>query len=852
MNPKKQASAHLASALIPCGLILLSLLVTGAVPFGDKSILISDACGQYLDFLSLWRGVLSGEHSIFYTFSKNMGGDMLNLAAYYLLSPFNLLFLFSNTQNLPLFYTLVVVLKLSLCGLTFYHTAGKFWGFRWSGLLFSTAYALTAYNVLYGWNIMWLDGVLVLPLLALGLHQMLKKNRPWLYCLCLFYALATNFYIGYMLCITAVLLFAAELFLCRCPVRNIPAHLGRFSLASCIGGLSAACIWLPTFLSLAGERSQTNTTEFLLARNFSVYGFLPKLLCGAASTKEMAGGTPHVFCGTLVLLLVILFLLNRGICLRTKLAAAGILTAVFLSFYLQPLNIIWHGFSTNNSFNYRYSFIFSFFLIGVAQYLFDRRQLIPVRAVFISAGALLAAFLLGILQRRGFSHMAGSAVSLLTLAAAVFFFGRPAKSRIALILLCGLSFAELGLNCAISWGVLTTYYKMVEPSSYRSFVQETEAAVNHVKETDTGFYRMEKNYHRSINDSSLFSYNGLSHFSSTEPVFTKQFMRKMGFSSEYDFWAWYGDGSTAEVDSLLGVKYLLSRQPLTGRKDYLLLAEQEGIYIYQNTSALPVALLCNEEIAEVSLAEQNPVALHNQIWTGLTSQSADILTAADAAFSLQNLNVMEDGGKTTVYTKTDPSQDAAACWDIPVTESLPLYLYFSAPDFQETELWINGEYNGIYFDMDRWNMINAGTHHPGDLLHIELRPMGDTLTLTDAFFFYEDQAQLADFAASLQINAPTLIRRSDSCLEGSFTTRDSALLLFTIPRNQGWQLQIDGQHVPMETVLDTFMAARVTVGTHSFTLRYLPRGLLPGAGLSACALCAACIWFILQRKKRTK
>lgn len=180
----------------------------------------------------------------------------------------------------------------------------------------------------------------------------------------------------------------------------------------------------------------------------------------------------------------------------------------------------------------------------------------------------------------------------------------------------------------------------------------------------------------------------------------------------------------------------------------LLLAEQEGIYIYQNTSALPIAMLCSEDIAGVSLAEQNPVALHNEIWSGLTGQSADILAAADAAFSLQNLSVMEDDGKISVYTKTDPSLDAAACWDIPVTESLPLYLYFSAPDFQETELWINGEYNGIYFDMDRWNMINAGTH--------------------------------------------------------------------------------------------------------SFTLRYLPRGLLPGAGLSACALCAACIWFILQRKKRTK
>ena len=67
----------------------------------------------------------------------------------------------------------VMVLKITACSVSFFHASAKLYGYKWSHLLFSTAYGLSAYNMLYGWNIMWLDGVLILPLLSLGLYHLL-------------------------------------------------------------------------------------------------------------------------------------------------------------------------------------------------------------------------------------------------------------------------------------------------------------------------------------------------------------------------------------------------------------------------------------------------------------------------------------------------------------------------------------------------------------------------------------------------------------------------------------------------------------------------------------------------------
>ena len=76
--------------------------------------------------------------------------------------------------------------------------------------LISLSYALMQYNMLQSSNIMWLDGVILLPLLLLAVYRFVSGNRKrWLFLTVLF-SIAINWYTGYMTGLFAVCYFLYE------------------------------------------------------------------------------------------------------------------------------------------------------------------------------------------------------------------------------------------------------------------------------------------------------------------------------------------------------------------------------------------------------------------------------------------------------------------------------------------------------------------------------------------------------------------------------------------------------------------------------------------------------------------
>ena len=61
-------------------------------------------------------------------------------------------------------------------------------------------------------------------------------------------------------------------------------------------------------------------------RVISPVGVLPQPADKVDNTMEIYEGMPHVFCGTLVLLLVVLFFLNRQIPIRIRLTALAVIS----------------------------------------------------------------------------------------------------------------------------------------------------------------------------------------------------------------------------------------------------------------------------------------------------------------------------------------------------------------------------------------------------------------------------------------------------------------------------------------------------------------------------------------------
>ena len=66
------------------------MIVKGFVPFGDSSMLYSDAYHQYYPFFVAFRRALRSGESLLYSWDVGLGMDYLGLIAYYLASPLNL------------------------------------------------------------------------------------------------------------------------------------------------------------------------------------------------------------------------------------------------------------------------------------------------------------------------------------------------------------------------------------------------------------------------------------------------------------------------------------------------------------------------------------------------------------------------------------------------------------------------------------------------------------------------------------------------------------------------------------------------------------------------------------------
>ena len=202
----------LLAFIIPFVLLLLLFLAVGIAPFGNTTLVLADAKGQYISYFSFYQKLLQGEADPFYSFSKILGGPIAGLYAYYLASPFNLFFLLFPSEKLPLAMDWLIIIKLSLSSLTMAVFFKERDELRIESLVFTTAYALCGYNIAYAWCLIWIDAVICLPLIATGIEKLFRESKPLLYIIFLAGGIISCFYTGYMLCIFSVLFFGSIIF----------------------------------------------------------------------------------------------------------------------------------------------------------------------------------------------------------------------------------------------------------------------------------------------------------------------------------------------------------------------------------------------------------------------------------------------------------------------------------------------------------------------------------------------------------------------------------------------------------------------------------------------------------------
>ncbi|MEG1305531.1 MAG: YfhO family protein, partial [Oscillospiraceae bacterium] len=354
--------------------------------------------------------------------------------------------------------------------------------------------------------------------------------------LCLTAAIIFNYYIAFMVCI-----FCALYFVCGAIVRSLSAReffsRGLHFLAGALcAGASSAALLVPTLFIVNETKGSIFSLDFSLSANFNLAELFSRMFVGNFRWDDIQSGLPNIYCGMICVVFAVMFFFTRKIKLREKLAYGSLLMILTMSFWIDGLNLIWHGFKAPMWFPYRYSFIFSFVVIILASKALERFELTR-----FSAGAT-GLFLVGIF-------------------AAVCLFRGPALSvkRIAFAFIC----------CAAA-ALLVCFAYRLKNKNLRLCAQAlcavavaSELVINSVfimgtfEKADTSVFRMENTNFRTLNDPLLLGYNGTSFFCSTQDSRVTRVMNRLGYVN-YGESNTYAYGSTAAADSLLSVKYLMS------------------------------------------------------------------------------------------------------------------------------------------------------------------------------------------------------------------------------------------------------------------------------------------------------
>ena len=849
IKKRKPADAlpYLLGGAVCVLLLLIVYAVKGFFPLGAKSVAISDMCHGYIPVYYHFYDFLHGRKALFFDWYSGTGVNMVGVAAVNgLLSPLNLLFLLTPRAGIDRFMNVFLLVKVFLAAVS----SSFFFRRRFEKLpllytvLFSALYALSGWVLIYYMHIIWLDVLIVFPLLIYFCERMMRGKPLTPYVVCVFLTLLCSFYLGVMALTGVFFIGGAYIFLVM-EKTDRPRASFRLGLGTALGAALSAFLLLPGYLQMSGSS------------RYSYTGSLTDILSAAPELNTLK--TVMFSFLQLAFLLAVLTMLDFKERRKASLFAVVSMLVLFLPFIIEGSAMLWH-FGSYKDFPYRFGFVSVFFLLATAAYFISERgDGIPLKMpepARIAVCALLTGALVWAnyrLYRAGIDGTDGRTLAaadalkvcaiLFAVGLCVFFFLLTLKNRkvrrAAVFAVCILQILPVAL---FSFGT-DTHIRYERREHDTDYIAPTLAVAALAELDNTRLERMhDPDMCLNINYGFVAGFGAQSNWTHQIPADLQTSRRALGYSTTYTLLL--DGGGTLFSDALLNMKETVSRRELNGEL-YRFLGETDGYRLYENRISLPNALLADDPDMgfRISVSGRCGEIFENQnrIYAALGGDGTLIRTAENTP--------------QIVSARTDERDQTTFILDAGEREAL----YFTAPyaAWGGIRLVVNGETVPVPSYQKESNETYTSEYNNNCLLlgyfdreKVEVRV--DWIT---------DAAKKSDYAMGL-LSVPKL--EALNALQkgyGAHLTADrrsvnvdvknaaaAGYLLLPVSYDEGWSASVNGESVPVEQAAGYLCAVRVGAGASLVTMKFTPKGLKYGVLISAAALlvCAALAFFELK------
>lgn len=798
---------YILTFFIALFVICVIYLLNNVTPFGDKSLLTIDFYHQYGPMLGELYDRIKNGMNFFYSFNMGMGLPFFRNFFNYMSSFFNIIILFVEKKDLLTSYSIIIGLKCVFSSLTMYYYLHK--KFKTNNFIFislSILYAFNSYFTAYYWNIMWLDGMVFLPLITYGIEKLIDENKPLIYIISLGMMLFSNYFIGYMLCIFSVIYFLIYLlFISKKKKLGNYIHTGLiFSVSSLLaGGLAAICL-IPMYTSMSSISATSDVWPSSQYYSFTLIEFIYNHLSGVNVTvfKSDVINAPNISSSIIVLPLYLLFLFNKKIDLRCKIGYSLLLGIFILSFFWAPIDFIWHAFHVPNDLPYRYSFIYPFILIIISAYSINKID--KVNDIFVLGSFVISMLFVGSVYFVNDFIIDDKIIIVNFIVLIVWYliyvvfkyFNKGYKyisyfSLIVVVLEC-----IIGINN--NWDishVMNRFYSNYESmSSNLDFIKNND---------DSNFYRVERANMDTFNDPSWYGYYGINAFSSMEYENLASLQYALGMPGN-QINSFYYNSNTPIYNIMFNLKYIIGN---VSDDNYTLFYSDavNNNYIYKSKYSSNLMFRVNEDIYDWPIFLSDALVLQNEfISNGFgISNALEIIKYDDDIIINNNDHLIH---KYKLDSKSG-------------------YIYFSSNINSllidgilyvndESNYYINGD-DFNYYSIESMSERKVISFSDCDEIYISYY-----FESTNNFNAYELNYEALDDVINYIANNSVYISEFNEYSIKGYYDGDAGVIYTSIPYDDNWKVLVDGEEVETSLIGNALLSFSIGDGKHNIELKY--------------------------------
>ena len=866
--------------------IAVIYVIFSVFPFGSITVMRMDLYHQYGPlFAELYDRIV--EHkSLLYSLITGGGSSFLGNYLNYLSSPLSFLIFLFDKEDISYAITFIVALKCILSATSFsYYLKKSFNKDNYFLSAFGILYAFSAYFLAYYWNVMWLDAMIMLPLIALGIEKIFKTGDIKLYTVSLIILFFANYYMGYMCCIFAVLYF----FVCfintysndgklnenavyekkystKALMNNVFINRGvKFAFASIIAALICAITLVPVFMILKNSSATSGTFPQTFKSYFDLLDLITSHFALLETTIRSSGDNvlPNIYTGILTFILLPLFLVNNKIKLKEKATYVVLIIFFVFCFNNNCAEYIWHAFHFPNDLPYRYSYMYSFIIAVMGYKTILNFKGIKVKDIAYTGLAIISFVI--ICQKFLTNKMTNSTIYATIIFVALwcgFLFllkNKNAQKKTVSFVLVTFILCETIISSIV--GLPLNQDNKNYKENYKTYTD----AINYIDNKDSGFYRTELCYLNTRMDPAYYGYNGISVFSSMAYESYSQLQSSLGMQSNKVNSYTYNT-QTPVYNMMFNIKYLIqtdvSLAPSSNLYKKIYNTSDKKSNVYESKYNLPIAYCVNSKIDDWVTDEGNPFEIQSdfvKLATGYSNVFKPVEYNSTDFDAVSGDDVTENG--TYWLEKSDSSSNyGTETVSLSPTIDGNLYLYVKSSDLKT--ITVNSEkVSDITQSMEDAYILDLGYHNKGDevLVSLDASKMESESTSFDFYCYTADDTVVKNMYNSLAGNSLNVESYSDTTIKGTVKAKENCYLYSSIPYDDGWSVYVDGKKAETFEIGGTLLAIELTPGQHKIEYKYFSVGFLYGIIISAVTVFGLCGFYIynksslkLNKSKRRK